>query len=99
MGSSEKREITVHTSDAANYSVGEVVNVGARRSLGAVAVVLCYIVPLMLLLAALVVANMLGYSDGVAAVAALALAALYYALLALMRRHISEKVTFTINKI
>ena len=99
MGSSEKREITVHTSDAANYSVGEVVNVGARRSLGAVAVVLCYIVPLMLLLAALVVANMLGYSDGVAAVVALSSAALYYALLALMRRHISEKVTFTINKI
>ena len=99
MGSSEKREIMVHTSDAANYSVGAVVNVGARRSLGAVAVVLCYIVPLMLLLAALVVANILGYSDGVAAVVALASAALYYALLALMRRHISEKVTFTINKI
>ena len=99
MGSSEKREITIYTNDAESYSVGEVVNVGARRSLGAMAVALCYVVPLVVLIAAIIVANMLGFADGIAAVAALASSALYYAVLALFRDKISRKVTFTINKI
>ena len=99
MGSSEKREITIHTDDAESYSVGEEVNVGARRSLGAMAVALCYVVPLFVLIAAIIVANQLGCSDGVAALVALCSIAIYYALLALFRKHISKKVTFTINKI
>jgi sigma-E factor negative regulatory protein RseC len=99
MGSSEKREIVIHTNEAENYSVGEVVNIGARRSLGAVAVVLCYIVPLVVLIGAIIVANILGCSEGVSAVVALGATALYYALLSLLRKYISERVTFTINKI
>ena len=99
MGSSERREITIYANDAESYYVGEVVNVGARRSLGAMAVVLCYVVPLVVLIAAIIIANLLGCSDGVAAVAALASSALYYAVLALFRDKISKKVTFTINKI
>ena len=99
MGSSEKREIVIHTDEFAGYSVGEVVNIGARRSLGAVAVVLCYVVPLFVLIVAIIVANMLGCSDGIAAVVALGTTSLYYASLALLRKHISRKVTFTINKI
>ena len=99
MGASEKREITIHTDEAASYSIGEVVNVGTRRSLGAVAVILCYIVPLMVLLVAIIVANILGCSDGIAALVALCSIAIYYALLALFRNRIAKKVTFTINKI
>ena len=99
MGASEKREIVVYTNEPDNYSVGEVVNVCARRSLGAVAVILCYIVPLVILVGAIIVANILGCSDGVSAVVALGAIALYYTLLALLRARISKKVTFTINKI
>ena len=99
MGASEKREIVVYTNEPDNYSVGEVVNVCARRSLGAVAVILCYIVPLVALVGAIIVANILGCSDGVSAVVALGAIALYYTLLALLRARISKKVTFTINKI
>ena len=99
MGASEKREIVVYTNEPDNYSVGEVVNVCARRSLGTVAVVLCYIVPLVTLVGAIIVANILGCSDGVSAVVALGAIALYYTLLALLRARISKKVTFTINKI
>lgn len=99
MGASEKREIVVYTNEPDNYSVGEVVNVCARRSLGTVAVILCYIVPLVTLVGAIIVANILGCSDGVSAVVALGAIALYYTLLALLRARISKKVTFTINKI
>ena len=99
MGSSEKREIVIYSNESKNYSVGEVVKVGARRSLGAIAVVLCYIAPLVVLIASIIVAHLLGCSDGIAALVALCSIAIYYALLALFRKHISEKVTFTINKI
>ena len=99
MGASEKREIVVYTNEPDNYSVGEVVNVCARRSLGVVAVILCYIVPLVALVGAIIVANILGCSDGVSAVVALGAIAMYYTLLALLRARISKKVTFTINKI
>ena len=99
MGQTAKRVIEVGTSDASNYSVGELVKIGARQSLGAMAVVLCYVVPLIVLVATLVVAVVAGLSEGVAALLSLSVTALYYAILALMKDKISKKVTFTINKI
>lgn len=99
MGSSETREITIYTDEAEHYSVGEEVNVGAQRRLGVTAVVLCYVVPLVVLIVALIVANVLGCSDGVAALIGVGAMAIYYALLALLHKRISKKVVFTINKI
>ena len=55
MGQSEKREITVYTADASDYSVGEQVEVGAKQTLGVVAVLLCYVVPLVVLVASLLI--------------------------------------------
>ena len=43
MGQSERREIVAHTTEASRFSVGEVVKVGAKQSLGVMAVVLCYV--------------------------------------------------------
>ena len=99
MGSSEKREIVVYTAESANFSVGEAVQVGAKQSLGVVAVVLCYIVPLVVLVGALAVAVNLNCSEGVAALISLGSTALYYAILYLFRNRISKKVIFTIDKL
>ena len=99
MGQTSKREIEVATSEAENYSVGEVVNVGAKQSLGVVAVLLCYVAPLVVLLVAIVASQLLGYSDGISALVGLATQVLYFGLLALFRERISQKVIFTINKI
>ena len=98
MGSSEQREIVVYTSDASNYSVGDSVQVGAKQSLGVVAVLLCYVVPLVVLVAALAVAVVTGCSDGIAALISLGSIALYYAILYLFRSRISKRIIFTINK-
>ena len=97
-GSSEQREIVVYTSDASNYSVGDSVQVGAKQSLGVVAVLLCYVVPLVVLVAALAVAVATGFSEGVAALISLGSIALYYAILYLFRGRISKRIIFTINK-
>ena len=99
MGQTAKREIEVVTADAASYSVGELVKVGAKQSLGTVAVILCYVLPLIVLVGALAVAVVVCLDEGIAALISLGVTALYYALLALLRDRISKKIIFTINKI
>jgi sigma-E factor negative regulatory protein RseC len=99
MGSSEKREIVVYTTESSNFSVGEAVQVGAKQSLGVVAVLLCYVVPLVVLVGALAVAIAMNCSEGVAALISLGSTALYYAVLYLFRNRISKTVIFTIDKL
>ena len=98
MGQSEKREITVYTADACNYSVGEQVEVGAKQSLGVVAVLLCYVVPLVVLVASLATTIGCGVIEGVSAIVSLGATLLYYAVLYLFRNRISKRIIFTINK-
>ena len=99
MGMGEKREITIYTADASNYSIGENVIVSAHRSIGFMAVVLCYIVPLVVLISAIVIANAYGCADAISALVALGATALYFAILAVFHKHISKKVTFKIHKL
>ena len=98
MGQSEKREITVYTADASDYSVGEQVEVGAKQTLGVVAVLLCYVAPLMVLVASLAAAVAMGVSEGVAALLSLGSTMIYYGVLYLFRNRISKRIIFTINK-
>jgi positive regulator of sigma E activity len=99
MGQGTTREIMVYTDDAQNYSIGEVVSVSARQTMGLIAVLLCYVVPLVVLVATLVVAILLGLSEGLSAIISLGVTALYYGVLWLFQNHLSRKVVFTINKI
>ena len=99
MGQSAKREIEVRTAEASHYSVGECVKVGARQSLGITAVVLCYVVPLVVLVATLALVVSKGVPEGVAALVSLGATALYYVGLYLFRNRISKRITFTINRI
>ena len=99
MGANEKRDITIYTDDSDAYYVGEEVNVAARRSMGLMAVVLCYVVPLIVLVSVLAMAIAFGTSEGIAALISLGATALYYAVLGLFHRRLSKKVVFTINKI
>ena len=99
MGASNKREIVVCTDDAERYSIGEEVNVSARQSAGVMAVVLCYVVPLVVLIIALATMIALGLSEGTSALLSLGITALYYVVLAAFHKRISKRVIFTINKI
>ena len=99
MGQGTTREIMVYTDEASIYSIGEEVKVSAKQSLGVIAVLLCYVVPLIVLVAVLAVAVSLGVTEGVAALISLVITAAYYAILALMKDKISRRVTFTISKI
>jgi sigma-E factor negative regulatory protein RseC len=99
MGTSDKREIIIYTDNASAFRVGEVVNVAARQRVGMVAVLLCYILPLVVLIATLTIMVSLGCSEGLSALVTLCCTAAYYAVLALLHKHIAKRVVFTINKL
>ena len=98
MGKSDTREITIYTNEAHCYTIGESVTVMAREKVGIMAVILCYVVPLVVLMASLILTISLGGSEGAAAMAALLCTALYYVGLGLFHKRIAKRVTFTITK-
>lgn len=99
VGSDEKRIIEVVTPYAASYEVGERVIVALlRNSMGLSSIIWGYVMPLVVLLAVLFGAKLLGADDGVAAVATLISVALYYVALYLARSYFARKIQFTIIK-
>lgn len=78
-------------------SVGDRVTVYAFREVGLKAVLLCYVVPTVLLIAALVCAELFSLAELYAAVCALLALAIYYAVLFLLRKHISKTIKFYIK--
>ena len=97
MGQGTTREIMVYTDEAQRYSIGEVVNVSAKQTVGLTAVLLCYVVPLVILVSALALPISLGLSEGIAALLSLTVAALYYFVLWFFRNRIAKRVVFTIQ--
>lgn len=96
---SGEKIIEVKTSEADRFAVRDKVEVALlRRSMGAASLVLGYVVPLVVLLAALFVSKIAGADDGVAACITLAAVVVYYACLYLLRARMDSKIQFTIIK-
>ena len=97
MGQGTTREIMVYTDEAQRYSIGEVVTVLAKQTVGLTAVLLCYVVPLFVLVGALAVPVSLGISEGIAALLSLTITGFYYFVLWIFRNRIAKRVVFTIQ--
>ena len=89
------QDITTLTEE---YQVGETVNVVMRESMGTQAVWLAYVVPLMVLMAAILVFWLCQASELVMGLGALGILALYYIILYFFRNKISKIFTFSIEK-
>ena len=97
--SGSERLITVVTDRASEYCVGERVVVALlKESMAMSSVVWGYVVPLVVLLAALFGSVALGFSDGASALISLVAVAIYYAGLYIARRVFERKIEFTIFK-
>ena len=96
---SEHKEKRIEAVLLDNVSVGEEVEVQVRETLGWLAVLLAYVVPFVLLVAAVAGFNRLGWSEAQAGTAALASVAVYYVILRLFRDKLQRKFTFEIKKI
>lgn len=91
--------VEVRTAAAADFSVGESVEVALlSRSMGAKSVVLAYVVPFFVLTLMLVGSILLGASEGVAVLAALGGVAVYYLLLHLLNDKVKDTIKFIIIK-
>ncbi len=95
---SDRKTIDVATPDAARYEKGERVMVASRGKVGAMAVALGYLSPLVVLIAVLICCIGAGVSEQISAIVAISAVAVYYAVLYALRRTISQKVNFTIEK-
>ena len=99
LAETQEKVVEVRTPAAAQYAPGDAVVVGVRHRAGGIAVLLAYVGALVVLLAVLAVAaGPLHWSEGHAALAALAGVALYYGVLGLFRRRIEHTIHFTITK-
>ncbi len=96
-GTAECRIVRVDVEPSHGYEVGDLVEVAIRRSTGLVAALLCYVVPLLLLVGVLAVAIACNAGEGIAAFASLLSLAIYYAGLALAHRYVSKRIIFTIK--
>ena len=100
LAEAQAKVVSVRTADAAHYAQGDPVQVGVRKGVGGVAVLLAYVGALVVLLTVLIVAVVvLKWSEGVSALAALAGVVVYYGVLWLLRGKIEPKIQFTITKL
>jgi sigma-E factor negative regulatory protein RseC len=100
-GASEQTDkiVEVETADASMYKVGDSVEVALlQRDMGSKSVILAYVVPFFVLTLALVGALLLGASEGVAVLAAIAGVALWYGVLFLLRDKVKNRIKFIIIK-
>ena len=101
-GLAETREkiVEVATPRAAEFAPGRAVRVGIRHRAGTRAVLLAYGGALVVLLGALgLTIGVLGWSEGLGALTALAAVAGYYGALWCLRREIEHTIHFTITEI
>ena len=96
---SAEKIVEISGVEAAEYSVGEVVEVALQsNSMGAMAVVLTYVVPFFVLALVLVAASAMGLEEGIAALAALGSVVVYYLVLYLVRERVKQTIKFIIIK-
>ena len=94
--SSEQRtkEVEVMRGSRHYYVVGQSVVVVAAESLGRIAVVLCYVAPVVLMLAVMVILSVCGLSDIIVGVAALGVLVPYFAVIYAFRSKFKKKFIF-----
>ena len=100
-GVSESTEkiVEVETASAADFNIGESVEVALLSdSMGAKSVVLAYVVPFLVLTLMLIGSLMMGACEGVAVLSALGGVAIYYVVLHLLRDKVKNKIKFIIIK-
>lgn len=73
-------------------AVGDEVDVVISQSNGYIAVFLSYIVPVLLILASIITASKIGYSEVAGAICGLGIMALYFIVLYLLRKKIDKKL-------
>lgn len=96
-GGGEGKRMTL-VNDGQGYQVGEQIQLVMRRSAGLKAVVIAYLVPVVLVVAALLIFQATPMSDTTAALLTLGILVLYFVIIRLLRGRINNQLTIEIEK-
>lgn len=88
----------VATPYAENFKVGELVSISITYRVGVIAVLFTYIIPLIVFLGALVALVLCGAAEGLSALTAFVVVAIYYGVVYLLRERFERVVDFGIEK-
>jgi len=97
LGDSKVKQVELPTRGWDNYSVGQEVSVVLRATMGHKAVWLAYVVPLIILVAALLGILSAGGSELLAGLGAIGAVALYYGVIWLLRERLRKEYVFNIK--
>ena len=97
LGDSQAKLVELPTRGWDNYSVGQEVNVVLRASMGHKAVWLAYVIPLLILVAALLGTLSAGGSELLAGLCSIGAIALYYLVIWLLRGRLRKEYIFNIK--
>jgi len=99
MSESAAKNVDVHTDKASDFSVGDTVVVGVKKSIGITAVILAYVVPIIFLVTSLIIGlSLFEQNEGLVAISSLISVAVYYVGLYLLKDKIDNKIQFSITK-
>ena len=97
LGDSTVKQVELPTRGWDGYQVGQEVNVVLRASMGHKAVWLAYVLPLILMVAALLGTLFAGGTELLAGLVAIGAVALYYGVIWLLRGHLRNEYVFNIK--
>jgi len=97
-GMSEAKTKLVEVPAQLGYEIGEEVWVNMKKTMGLKAVTVAYVVPLVVLMAALLICIALGVGELISGLVAIAAVALYYLAIYLLRNKLRNEYTFYIKK-
>lgn len=93
----KKKEVEVALTPGFAFAVGERVTVTGKESIGILAVILAYVAPLLLMVAAVIVCTLLGLSQGAAGLSAIGILVPYFLVLYAMRKKLHKTFIFRIK--
>ena len=94
---SKNKTVSIPTADWQQYHNGDAVRVNIDISRGMLAVWIAYILPAILMLCVIIALSIAGLSEGLIALAALTILALYVLILFLVRRKVENKFILTVE--
>ncbi len=99
MVESENKEIEVAYPHPQDFHVGQIVEISMRKDNGLRAVLWAYVMPFVVLISSLLIADVFVHNEGFAALWALLFTAIYFALLFALRKYIFRRFTMEIHTI
>lgn len=94
----KNKTVIVKSREWDSYHTGEPIMLHINKSLGLLSVLIAYVLPAVVLIAAVVISSTLGVDEGLSAIIGLISTAAYFMILYTQRNKLEKKFTFTLSK-